>query len=300
MQTCNNNGFEDNPRHLLVRSSFTTDSSFFTHAQTLEFLCRVMEKLQNYFSALSVLEDEEEVEGRQEERGKEAVAERSSVKKTGHGSKSGRDDGSGGKRQKDSGTEKEEGGEKASGTSPLRMPLVWIDLEMTGLDLEKDRVLEIACIVTDGRLGNIIEGPDLIIKQAEVVLAGMGEWCQEHHTASGLVEGVRKSTLTEGEAEQQVLEFVQKHTGHAQPLLAGNSVYMDLMFLRKYMPTLAARFSHVLVDVSSVRALCVRWYPKDAERAPGKKQRHRALDDIKESIEELKYLRKAIFRQPQR
>ncbi|KAH9318612.1 hypothetical protein KI387_020381, partial [Taxus chinensis] len=100
------------------------------------------------------------------------------------------------------------------------------------LDVEKDRILEIACIITDGKLFEMVEGPDLIINQPEDYLSNMGEWCLEHHTASGLVEEVRKSKVTEGEAEQKVLEFVKKHTGHAQPLLAGNSIYMDFMFLR--------------------------------------------------------------------
>eukprot|EP00249_Psilotum_nudum_P012036 c23546_g1_i1 orf=421-1449(+) len=186
----------------------------------------------------------------------------------------------------------------ASGS--LRWPLVWIDLEMTGLDIEKDRILEIACIVTDGKLVQMVEGPDLIINQSEEHLASMGEWCQIHHTASGLVEGVRKSKITEQEAEKQVLEFVHQHMGRVQPLLAGNSVYVDFMFLQKYMPNLAAVFSHVLVDVSSVKALCLRWFPKDAERAPVKRKQHRALEDIKESIAELKYMQKAIFKDTRR
>uniref|UniRef100_A0A0D6R4J7 Exonuclease domain-containing protein n=1 Tax=Araucaria cunninghamii TaxID=56994 RepID=A0A0D6R4J7_ARACU len=178
----------------------------------------------------------------------------------------------------------------------LKRPLVWIDLEMTGLDVGKDRILEIACVITDGKLFEMVEGPDLIINQPEECLTNMGEWCQEHHTASGLVEEVRQSQVTEKEAEQKVLEFVKKHTGHVQPLLAGNSVYMDFMFLRKYMPNLAEAFSHVVVDVSSIRALCCRWYPKDAEKAPVKKKSHRALEDIKESIIELKYMKQTIFK----
>lgn len=181
-------------------------------------------------------------------------------------------------------------------TPTLKRPLVWIDLEMTGLDVEKDKILEIACIITDGKLFEMVEGPDLIINQSEEYLVNMGEWCQEHHTASGLVEEVRKSNITEKDAEQQVLEFVKKHTGPVQPLLAGNSVYMDFMFLRKYMPNLAEAFSHVVVDVSSIRALCCRWYPKDADRAPAKKKSHRALEDIKESITELKYMKQTIFK----
>ena len=182
----------------------------------------------------------------------------------------------------------------------MRMPLVWIDLEMSGLEIETDRILEIACIITDGKLERTVEGPDIVISQPEEVLEGMGEWCREHHGASGLTEGVHASSVTEAQAEQEVLEFVRKHTrgNSGQPLLAGNSVYVDLKFMKKYMPTLAAEFSHVLVDVSSIRALCVRWYPREAEKQPPKKQQHRSLEDIKESIAELKYLRKTIFKQP--
>eukprot|EP00252_Welwitschia_mirabilis_P021441 TRINITY_DN5503_c0_g1_i1.p1 TRINITY_DN5503_c0_g1~~TRINITY_DN5503_c0_g1_i1.p1 ORF type:complete len:252 (+),score=63.68 TRINITY_DN5503_c0_g1_i1:246-1001(+) len=188
---------------------------------------------------------------------------------------------------------------KASSTN-LRWPLVWIDLEMTGLNVEEDRILEIACIITDGHLSKSVEGPDLIINQSNECLTRMNEWCQDHHLGSGLVEEVKKSTVTEEEAEQQVLEFVKHHTGPISPSLAGNSIYVDFMFLKKYMPKLAAVFSHVLVDVSSIKALCYRWYPKEAEKAPKKKNSHRALTDIKDSIAELKYLRKAIFKEPRR
>lgn len=190
--------------------------------------------------------------------------------------------------------------EEQSPCTSLKRPLVWIDLEMTGLKVEDDRILEIACIITDGQLDKTVEGPDLIINQSEECLARMNEWCQEHHSASGLVEEVRKSKVTEQEAEQQVMEFVKKYTSNAQPSLAGNSVYVDYTFLKKYMPNLADLFSHILVDVSSIRALCCRWYPKDAENVPPKKQLHRAMDDIKESIAELKYLRKTIFKASRR
>lgn len=190
--------------------------------------------------------------------------------------------------------------EEQSPCTSLKRPLVWIDLEMTGLNVEDDRILEIACIITDGQLDKTVEGPYLIINQSEECLARMNEWCQDHHSASGLVEEVRKSKVTEQEAEQQVMEFVKKYTSYALPSLAGNSVYVDYMFLKKYMPNLADLFSHILVDVSSIRALCCRWYPKDAENVPPKKQLHRAMDDIKESIAELKYLRKTIFKASRR
>lgn len=165
-----------------------------------------------------------------------------------------------------------------------------------GLNIEIDRILEIACIITDGSLTKLIEGPDLVIHQERDCLDRMGEWCQQHHAASGLTEKVLISTITESEAEKQVVEFVKKNVGTYMPLLAGNSVYVDLLFLKKYMPELASLFSHVLVDVSSVKALCLRWYPRDSRKAPQKENKHRAMDDIKESIAELKYFKETIFR----
>ncbi|KVI03759.1 hypothetical protein Ccrd_017935 [Cynara cardunculus var. scolymus] len=173
-----------------------------------------------------------------------------------------------------------------------RLPLVWIDLEMTGLNVEVDRILEIACVITDGNLTKSVEGPDLVIHQTKECLDEMGEWCQDHHAASGLTEKVIQSTLSEKESEQQVIEFVKRHVGTYTPLLAGNSVYVDFMFLKKYMPDLAGLFSHVVVDVSSVKALCLRWFPK----APRKENKHRAMDDIKESIAELRYYKENVFK----
>ncbi|KAK9281314.1 hypothetical protein L1049_004213 [Liquidambar formosana] len=184
--------------------------------------------------------------------------------------------------------------EMASGE--YKLPLVWIDLEMTGLNVEVDRILEIACVITDGKLTKLIEGPDLVIYQTKECLDKMGEWCQNHHAESGLTEKVLRSTTSEQEAEEQVIEFVKRNVGSYMPLLAGNSVYVDLLFLKKYMPDLASLFSHVLVDVSSVKALCIRWYPRDNRKAPSKENRHRAMDDIKESIAELKYYKENIFK----
>ncbi|KAL5831655.1 hypothetical protein ACOSQ4_017009 [Xanthoceras sorbifolium] len=177
-----------------------------------------------------------------------------------------------------------------------KMPLVWIDLEMTGLNIEVDRILEIACIITDGNLTKSVEGPDLVIHQSKECLDSMGEWCQIHHAASGLTKRVLESSVTEREAEKQVIEFVKKNVGTYKPVLAGNSVYVDFMFLKKYMPDLADLFSHVVVDVSSVKALCIRWYPRDNRKAPSKENKHRALDDIRESIMELKYYKENIFK----
>ncbi|XP_059659937.1 oligoribonuclease isoform X2 [Cornus florida] len=177
-----------------------------------------------------------------------------------------------------------------------KLPLVWIDLEMTGLDIEVDRILEIACVITDGDLAKVIEGPDLVIHQSKDCMDKMGEWCQSHHGESGLTENVLQSTISEREAEKQVIEFVKRYVGTYTPLLAGNSIYVDFLFLKKYMPALAALFSHVVVDVSSVKALCLRWYPRDNKKAPSKENKHRAMDDIKESIAELKYYKQNIFK----
>nr|GEX48301.1 oligoribonuclease-like isoform X1 [Tanacetum cinerariifolium] len=178
-----------------------------------------------------------------------------------------------------------------------KLPLVWIDLEMTGLNIEVDRILEIACIITDGKLTKSVEGPDLVIHQTKECLDKMGEWCVEHHAASGLTERVLKSTISEKEAEEQVIKFVKRHVdlSHA-PLIAGNSIYVDFMFLKKYMPNLAGIFSHVVVDVSSIKALCFRWFPKDNKKAPRKEKKHRAMEDIKESIAELKYFKENVFK----
>ncbi|KAJ6947873.1 oligoribonuclease isoform X3 [Populus alba x Populus x berolinensis] len=188
-----------------------------------------------------------------------------------------------------------------SSSEVYKMPLVWIDLEMTvflvaGLNAEVDRILEIACIITDGYLTKSVEGPDLVIHQSKECLDRMGEWCQSHHAASGLTNKVLGSKITESEAEKQVIGFVKRHVGTHTPLIAGNSVYVDFLFLKKYMPDLAGLFSHVVVDVSSVKALCIRWYPKDQRKAPQKENKHRALDDIRESIMELKYYKENMFK----
>ncbi|ONI21164.1 hypothetical protein PRUPE_2G051000 [Prunus persica] len=189
--------------------------------------------------------------------------------------------------------------EKESQQKPLekyKLPLVWIDLEMTGLNVEVDRILEIACIITDGKLTKSVEGPDLVIHQTKECLDRMGEWCRSHHKASGLTKKMLESTISEREAEKQVIEFVTRIVGTYTPQLAGNSVYVDFAFLKKYMPDLASLFSHVIVDVSRVKALCIRWYPRDNKNAPSKENNHRAMDDIRESIRELKYYKENIFK----
>lgn len=192
-----------------------------------------------------------------------------------------------------------DGDKLGSSSSEYKMPLVWIDLEMTGLDIRKDRILEIACIITDGKLTKRIEGPDLVIRQSKECLDNMNDWCKTHHGASGLTEQVLQSDISECDAEKQVLDFVRRYIGSATPLIAGNSIYTDLLFLKEYMPQLAGIFPHVIVDVSSITALCIRWFPKERKQAPRKEKNHRALDDIRESIMELQYYKENIFKSRQ-
>lgn len=175
-------------------------------------------------------------------------------------------------------------------------PLVWIDLEMTGLEPEDHTIIEIACLVTDGNLGVKHIGPNLVIHHSEDVLENMNEWSKEQHAKSGLTERVRQSTTSMEDAETEVLEFMRKHTDSGFPQLAGNTVYTDMMFLRKYMPRVTEHLNYRLVDVSSVKELCKRWYPNDFRKRPRKTMQHTALSDIEESLEELKWYRKKIFK----
>ncbi|KAL6763974.1 ribonuclease H-like domain-containing protein [Haematococcus lacustris] len=176
-------------------------------------------------------------------------------------------------------------------------PLVWVDLEMTGLDIEKDTIIEIAVIITDGDLKEEAVGPALAIHASEEVLAGMNEWCIEHHGQSGLTQRVRDSAVTMQQAEEQVMAFIQQYVSEAGTAqMAGNSVHVDRMFLNKHMPTLVSFLSYRIVDVSSVKELARRWFPKEYRQAPRKKLAHTALSDIKESLAELRYYRKAVFK----
>lgn len=174
--------------------------------------------------------------------------------------------------------------------------LVWIDLEMSGLDVNRERILEIATIITDGQLEVLAEGPELVIHQPASLLDAMDAWNKAHHGASGLLDRVRASTLDEAEAERQTLEFVAAHVEAKAAPLAGNSVHQDRLFLAKYMPALTAHLHYRIVDVSTVKELVRRWYPEAFDARPRKKGKHRALDDIRESIEELRYYRRTAFR----
>ena len=181
--------------------------------------------------------------------------------------------------------------------APLAQPLVWIDLEMTGLDPERERIVEIAVIVTDGQLERMEEGPDLVLATPEASLEAMDDVVVQMHQLSGLTEAIRASTITVEEAEAQVLQFVTRHVPAARTApLAGNSVHADRAFLRKYMPALEAYVHYRNVDVSTIKELARRWYPDALEASPRKTGGHRALADIRESIEEMRYWRSAIFK----
>lgn len=174
-------------------------------------------------------------------------------------------------------------------------PIVWMDLEMSGLDPEVERILELAVLVTDSNLDVVAEGPELVIHQPDALLDAMDEWNTTHHGASGLTDRVRASTLGEAEAEAQVLEFLKEHCDPRTAPLAGNSIWQDRRFLGRYMPTLEGYLHHRIIDVSSVKELAYRWNPRILEGAPTKREAHRALDDIVESIEELRYYRRTFF-----
>lgn len=179
----------------------------------------------------------------------------------------------------------------------LKEPLVWIDCEMTGLDLEKDCLLEVAVIITDGQTNIVDEGIDLLIKPRAEALDHMGDFVREMHTKSGLLAELEIAVALDlAEAEKQVLDYIKRFVpGKGQALLAGNSVGTDKQFLEKEMPQVISHLHYRLVDVSSVKELAKRWYPRAFYNAPEKHGGHRALADIRESIQELRYYRKALW-----
>ena len=173
--------------------------------------------------------------------------------------------------------------------------LLWLDLEMTGLDAEKDVILEIAVAATDFNLETLIEGPDLVIHQPETALQNMNKWVQKTHSASGLLERVASSNIAVQEAEKQVLEFV--HDSCEQDFhFAGNSIYQDRSFLKKYMPKLNNKAHYRLIDVSTIKVLVKAWYPNSPENLFKKNKTHRAFDDVRESITELRHFRNYFFK----
>jgi len=171
--------------------------------------------------------------------------------------------------------------------------MVWIDLEMTGLDPEKEFILEIATVITDFTLEPAAEGPSIAISRPEETLQCMDEWAVTHHEKSGLLDLVRRSSYDCKRAEQETLEFLSSYCKKGESPLCGNSVWRDRQFLRRHMPTLEGFFHYRIIDVSSVKELVKRWYP--SVPLYEKRESHRALSDIKESINELKYYRKKVF-----
>lgn len=172
--------------------------------------------------------------------------------------------------------------------------MVWIDLEMTGLDPIRDVIIEAAVLITDSELEIIANGPDIAIRRSEEELSVMNAWNRRTHHQSGLVKRVRASDVTIEAAEEQILEFVQEWTIEGTAPLCGNSVHQDRRFLYGEMPKLIDWLSYRIVDVSTIKELATRWYPE--MEAFVKQERHRALDDIRESIDELRWYRQQIFK----
>lgn len=174
--------------------------------------------------------------------------------------------------------------------------LVWMDLEMTGLDVEREVIVEVATLITDAQLEPVAEGPDIVIGAPEELLAGMVPVVREMHAKSGLTEEIRASTVTLEEAQAQTLAFIKEHCPkpRAHPL-CGNSIATDKRFLLRYMTDIIDHLSYRMVDVSSIKELCRRWYPKAYMGRPRKGEGHRALADIRESVAELRYYRTAVF-----
>lgn len=168
--------------------------------------------------------------------------------------------------------------------------LIWIDLEMTGLDPDNDRIIEIATVITDTQLNEIVEGPVFAVHQPEELLAGMDEWNTKQHNRSGLVERVRQSRFTTAMAELETLEFVEAYVNKGKSPMCGNSICQDRRFLYRYMPKLEAHFHYRNLDVSTVKELAKRWNPTVAKSFK-KKSKHLALSDIIDSINELKHYR---------
>ncbi|HID81806.1 MAG TPA: oligoribonuclease [Chromatiales bacterium] len=177
---------------------------------------------------------------------------------------------------------------------PNEENLIWIDLEMTGLDTQNDVIIEIATIVTDKDLNPLAEGPMLAIHQPKEVMDAMDEWNTRQHGESGLTKRVLESTITEAEAEQATLDFLSQYVPAGMSPMCGNSICQDRRFLARCMPKLEAWFHYRNLDVSTLKELAKRWHPKIA-KGFYKESSHLALDDVKDSIEELKYYREHLL-----
>lgn len=178
-------------------------------------------------------------------------------------------------------------------------PLVWIDLEMTGLEVNRHTIVEIAVLITDSELEIVDEGVDLVVHQPPAALAEMDDYVRKMHTRSALLPAIEASTLSLEAAGVQVLEYLARHVpkpGTAP--LCGNSIGVDRRFLDQYLPIVDQYLHYRSIDVSSFKELCRRWYPEVYKGRPDKAESHRALDDIRESIEEMRYYRSAMLREP--
>ncbi|MCF1426540.1 MAG: oligoribonuclease [Shewanella sp.] len=173
--------------------------------------------------------------------------------------------------------------------------LIWIDLEMTGLEPETDRILEIATIVTDEKLNVLAQGPVIAVHQSDEVLAGMDDWNQKHHGESGLIDRVKASDYSEARAMEETLAFLHQYVPVGQSPMCGNSVGQDRRFLNKYMRELEEHFHYRNLDVSTIKELVRRWKPELLDGFV-KQNTHQALQDIKESIGELRYYRETVFK----
>lgn len=179
-------------------------------------------------------------------------------------------------------------------SSTLQTRLIWIDLEMTGLDTDNDKIIEIATIITDDHLNILAEGPVLAIHQPDTVLNAMDEWNTRQHGQSGLIQRVRRSTLTVRDAELQTLEFLKKWVTPKSSPMCGNSICQDRRFMYRLMPELEQFFHYRHLDVSSIKEIAKRWRPEIMDGLK-KEASHLALDDIRDSIRELKYYREYFF-----
>ena len=174
--------------------------------------------------------------------------------------------------------------------------LVWMDLEMTGLDHEKEVIVEIATIVTDDELNIVAEGPDLVVQAPDAVLAAMDPFVVDMHTRSGLLDAIRASTVTLDEAGRLTLDFIRSHVPEPRSVpLCGNSIGTDRRFLNNYLPDIENYLHYRSVDVSSIKELAKRWYPGLDTARPDKGGTHRALDDVRQSIDELRFYRDRLF-----
>ncbi len=174
--------------------------------------------------------------------------------------------------------------------------LVWMDLEMTGLEPSRDVIVEIATLVTDDELNIVAEGPDLVVHQSDEALALMDQFVVDMHTRSGLLPAIKASTISLTEAGEQTMAFIRQHVPEARTVpLCGNSIGTDRRFLAAYLPDIENFLHYRSVDVSSVKELVRRWYPQVRSERPRKHGNHRALDDIRESVNELRYYRERVF-----